>query len=187
LGELVVFQKPEEGAASVGLIDEIRSIEVVDRSSCAMMAEALRRIAAVKKKITDWYTPRKADARRVWQQLVDDEKMFLDPLVEAEKVGKQSIAAFELEEKRKANEMAARIALETGSSAVIVLPKTEGVSTTTLWRWRLTDVDLLPREYMVPDEKLINRIVRERKDSTHIPGLEVYSELSVSATRKGRQ
>ncbi len=182
----MVFQKPEEGKASAGLAAEIRSIEVVDRPSCSMMAEALRRIADVKKKITDWYGPRKADARRVWQQLVDDEKLFLEPLVEAEKTGKQEIARFELAEKRKASEMAAQVALETGVPAVIVLPKTEGVSTTTLWRWRVTDVDAIPREYLVPDEKLLNKVVRERKDSTRIPGIEVYSELNVSATRGGR-
>ena len=54
-------------------------------------------------------------------------------------------------------------------------PKT-GVSFREVWKFRVTDEKLIPRQYMMPDEKKIGGVVRAMKDGTQIPGIEVYSE-----------
>lgn len=54
--------------------------------------------------------------------------------------------------------------------------KSAGVSGTQLWKFRITNPDLIPREYLVPDEKAIGQVVRGLKDKTKIPGIEVYPE-----------
>lgn len=54
--------------------------------------------------------------------------------------------------------------------------KSAGVSGTQIWKFRITDVNLIPREYMIPDEKAIGQVVRGLKSKTNIPGIEAYPE-----------
>jgi hypothetical protein len=56
------------------------------------------------------------------------------------------------------------------------VPKSEGVSSSQVWKFRITNVDLIPREYMIPDEKAIGQVARALKNKTNIPGIEVYPE-----------
>jgi hypothetical protein len=79
--------------------------------------------------------------------------------------------------------------LETALEApapVVVLPDTtkgiEGLSFRRMWKWRYLNDDraraeqLLPREYMCADEPRITKVVGALKESTRIPGIEVYYE-----------
>ena len=50
------------------------------------------------------------------------------------------------------------------------------------WKFSIVDAALIPREYLIPDEKKIGRIVRAMKDATNIPGVRVYAEKGI-ATR----
>lgn len=54
--------------------------------------------------------------------------------------------------------------------------KVDGVSTRTLWRFRVVNVDLVPRDLMIPDEKVLGEIARESKGTAEVPGVEFYSE-----------
>lgn len=56
------------------------------------------------------------------------------------------------------------------------IPKIEGVSGSTNWTFRITNVDLIPREYMMVDEKAIRGVVKSLKNKCVIPGIEVYPE-----------
>ena len=59
----------------------------------------------------------------------------------------------------------------------VVLPKIETDShTRTNWKFRIVNVDLIPRFYLIVDEKRIGQIVRANKDKTSIPGIEIYEE-----------
>lgn len=55
-------------------------------------------------------------------------------------------------------------------------PKVEGVAGSQTWKFRITDINKVPREYMMADEKAISAVARALKDKTNIPGVEVYSE-----------
>jgi hypothetical protein len=54
--------------------------------------------------------------------------------------------------------------------------KTVGVASQQTWKFRITDVSLIPREYMVPDEKTIGQIGRAMKEKANIPGIQFYPE-----------
>lgn len=56
------------------------------------------------------------------------------------------------------------------------VPKSAGVSSVQTWTFRITNVDEIPREYMIPDEKAIRGVVKSMKNKTNIPGIEVYPE-----------
>jgi hypothetical protein len=62
---------------------------------------------------------------------------------------------------------------------------TSGLTVRENWRFSIVDKDLIPREYLMPDEKMIGMIVRAKKDQTNIPGVRVYVEKGV-ATRAPR-
>lgn len=46
----------------------------------------------------------------------------------------------------------------------------------TVWKFRIVDPNLVPREYLKIDDIKIGGVVRALKDATNIPGVEVFSE-----------
>ncbi|KKN10019.1 hypothetical protein LCGC14_1040740 [marine sediment metagenome] len=62
-----------------------------------------------------------------------------------------------------------------------VTPKVEGISYTTIWKFRIKNPAGIPDKYKLIDEVKIGKIVKAMKDQTNIPGVEVYSEQSVRA------
>lgn len=64
------------------------------------------------------------------------------------------------------------------------IPKVAGIAMTKQWKFRITDANKIPRQYLVPDETKIGAVVRALKDQTSIPGVEIFSVDSVSAGRQ---
>ena len=56
----------------------------------------------------------------------------------------------------------------------------EGMSTRVNWKARIVNVDLIPREWMIPNESAIGAHVRSRHEAHGIPGVEAYTEASAS-------
>lgn len=54
--------------------------------------------------------------------------------------------------------------------------KTEGVSTRDNWKMRITNADMIPREYLIPNETLLNQMAKAFKNQKKIPGVEFYNE-----------
>lgn len=71
--------------------------------------------------------------------------------------------------------------IETTPIVVPAAPKPKGVSYRTKYGWRLVDPDKLPRDYMVVNEKAINKVVQALGEKTNIPGIEITKEQVVSA------
>lgn len=60
-------------------------------------------------------------------------------------------------------------------------PKVAGVATREVWKYRVADPALVPREYLMLDEQKIGKVVRALKGDTQIAGVEVYSERHLAA------
>jgi len=58
-------------------------------------------------------------------------------------------------------------------------PKVSDTAARVTWTYRVVDAALIPREYLIPDEKKIGGVVRAMKEATNIPGVEVYTETKV--------
>jgi len=56
-----------------------------------------------------------------------------------------------------------------------------GVSTRTIWKYRITDAAAVPREWLVIDHATVQAYVNEHKAQSSIPGIEAYPDTSVSA------
>jgi hypothetical protein len=88
---------------------------------------------------------------------------------------------------RQGESKAAEQVIEQAVSApapVVVIPnavqKQEGIATRKVWKYRIVNTSLIPREYLAVDEQKIGQVVRAMKDMAKIPGVEVYSEDTVS-------
>ena len=59
--------------------------------------------------------------------------------------------------------------------------KAQGISMRDNWKYRVIDANLIPRDYMMPDDKLLTSIAKAKHDGMKIPGVEFYNEPIVSA------
>lgn len=59
---------------------------------------------------------------------------------------------------------------------------TAGVSTRQIWKYRITDVNAIPREYMIPNDTMIGNVVRASKGAIKIAGVEAYAEDSMAVS-----
>jgi len=108
---------------------------------------------------------------------------------DARKLAEKAVAKAEkLEEKGEPEKAAAVIeqafktveAITDAAPVVPEAPETNGLSLRTEWKFVITDVNKIPREYMVPDEVAIRRVVKALKDKANIPGVRVYSEAALT-------
>jgi uncharacterized membrane protein YqiK len=59
----------------------------------------------------------------------------------------------------------------------------KGVATRTIWKFKIVDVNKIPREFMMPDEKLIQKMAEVTKGTKKIDGVEFFSEEIIAARR----
>lgn len=57
--------------------------------------------------------------------------------------------------------------------------KAAGTSYRTTWKARVVDASLIPREYLIPDEKMLAAMAKAAKGPSKIPGVEFYSEKTI--------
>lgn len=55
-------------------------------------------------------------------------------------------------------------------------PKVAGISTRRVWKFEIVDVNLIPRQYMIPNEPAIRAAVRSMGKAAHIPGVNVFQD-----------
>lgn len=82
------------------------------------------------------------------------------------------------------NDEAEQVVAEPIETPVVVVPattpKVAGMSTRAVWKWRVKDKALVPREYLKLDDVGIGQRVRAMKDRHGIPGIEAFEETGVA-------
>ena len=58
------------------------------------------------------------------------------------------------------------------------IPKVDGLGVQKNWKFEIVDANLIPRQYLKPDEVAIGGVVRSTKGAVTIPGVRIYSEDS---------
>lgn len=101
-----------------------------------------------------------------------------------EKLEKRAAAAQAKGQEEKAEalvEEAGSVVAEVAAPAA----KTKGVSTVQVWKWKLTDKKQMNSNFMEPDEKKINALVKASPEDAAdmIGGIEVYAETQVKASK----
>lgn len=118
-------------------------------------------------------------------------KPGIDALAEAERLGKRALEAFIVKSAQLRDRMindSARAPDEDVREAMLIaadehrVDELPGVQVRTLWNGRVTDVKLIPREYMIPDIATLMALTRARKGDPEIPGWEATPNASVAIT-----
>ena len=102
---------------------------------------------------------------------------------ERERLAEQARKAQEAGRAERAAQLEQRASAVTAPVLSRAPPRVAGVQTRELWKFAVDDPAKLPREYLVPDESKIRRVVEALKGDTVIPGVRVWPEKSIAAGR----
>lgn len=62
---------------------------------------------------------------------------------------------------------------------VTITPKVEGQYKRSNWKCRIIDWSLIPRELLIPNEKLLNKMAQEQKERFNVQGCESFDDFTV--------
>jgi len=171
-------------------------VGIAERKGEDWKAEERRKAAAEEERINQ---QRRAEAaqKAELERKAAEEQAKLDrerresELAEARKAGEigkreeARLAKQAAEDEAAARALAAKQAVETAANVQAVtvapsVPKVAGIRARVNWKFRIIDVNKIPRQYMQPNEVSIGYFVRETKQPGEvIPGIEAYSEDSI--------
>lgn len=173
--------------------------------------ELVSALKDLQRKIHEIYDPLVESANKTHKKAVAERKKHLEPLEMAEVMVRGRMNSFmtsqdvirkQAEEERRKLEEAhqARLTQDSPPSIESIprklsverlaprdlpevpeIPKIEGLSQVKDWKWKIVDVSLIPAEFWMLDEKAIEAVVKVQKESTQIPGIEVFYTI------RGRQ
>lgn len=100
-----------------------------------------------------------------------------DAAAEAERkrLERQAEKAAEGGKEARAQTLSDRAAAVVAPVVQIAVPKVAGISAREIWKFYVTDPALIPREFLMVDEKKIGRVVRTMKSDTKIPGIRIFA------------
>lgn len=70
---------------------------------------------------------------------------------------------------------------------VLIIPqleKVEGIHTRKIWKYRIVDENKLPREYLMPNHKMLGEFAEATKGTIPVPGVEFYFSEIIAAGKK---
>jgi hypothetical protein len=131
--------------------------------------------------------PRIAAWNAEQERLRREEEARLREIARKEEEERQLLAAIDAEQSGDMEESAAIMAEPVYVAPVVIpktVPKVAGIAMKQVWKFRIVNASIVPREYMTIDEQKIGAVVRALKDQTRIPGIEAYPEDTVAAGRR---
>jgi hypothetical protein len=175
----------------MSLPEKVKTIIIKGPEGIERANKALIYIKTIRKEIEDFFADTLAAAKES-KKKADEAKKAVEnlkfsieePLIIAENYVKKLVADYRIEEERIKKDAEARAALgeETAQSrAVIEAPaaKTTGLYKVKIWKYRVVDIKLIPKEYWTVDYDKLSQVVRDSQGQMKIPGIETYFELSV--------
>jgi len=178
------------------LAEQATGITIHSDEDYGLAAEFLRSLKSMQKKVKETFAPIKQAQDEAKKKTLEKERELLTPLTEAEKYLKDRMGSY-LTEVRQAQEAALEAARVEASKNTrfdweevptvlppsIQPPKAAGISTKTVWKYRIVNPDLIAREFLVPDEQKIGKVVKAMgMDAVGVVGaIEVWPETSIGA------
>lgn len=125
---------------------------------------------------------RKADAEQARLQAVAEER--------ARKERERLLARAATAEERGKDEKADALRDQAEQVQVFVpvvtpaMSKVAGVATRKVWKYRITDMAALPREYMIPNEAMLSAFAKSTQGKVPVAGVEFYAEDSLAVSSR---
>jgi len=185
-------------------------IAVTNQESYIAANDQIGKLQTLRKNIVAEFADTKKAAAEAHKRVCALEKKFLDPVdqrITAFKnattrwyAAEQARIRAEEERKRREAEEAARLAAEAeqageeelaleavaeaaaAEASVTVMPKVKGTSMREIYRAVVVDINELPREYMIPNQAALDRVVQATKGAIQIPGVRIEKSY-INSTR----
>lgn len=91
--------------SAISVVEEVRTLEVTDQETQVRMSGLILELSRRRRMVTDRFLEPKRQADGIKKFLLDMEKAFLNPIVEAEALGQQKTRQYRDEERRRAEEL----------------------------------------------------------------------------------
>ena len=163
------------------MVAQLRTALVVNSQPRLDMAgELLKQVKGKVKKL-------EAERKKITKPLLDAKKAvdnLFRPATDAaalvEELLKKAISGY-IDGQRATKVAALQAGDHEGALATIEPELPGGVSMRTVWKWKLVEANLVPREYWAIDARLVQEHVNTFKGQSHIPGIEVFPETGIAA------
>lgn len=145
---------------------------------CDKEKEQLDKLEPVEKHLAGQIIKYQAEQERKKREKEEELKRVLMKEEEEKKLA----VALRLEQEGKKKEAERVLATEVVVPDVKIesVPKISGLSSREEWNFEIVDETLIPREFLMPDEKKIRAYVRAMRANANIPGIRVFkSEILV--------
>lgn len=184
-------------------LEEAQAVEIKDDDDYQYAGALLTQEKTLFRFVEDFYKPTKDAMNLAKAELMKNIKAHIEPLGKAEFILKEKRRIWREEqekirlkeqkkllEKLKKEEEERRLeeAIETGDETVLeepivvapppiqAMPKEKGHSYSDLWHGEVVDATKVPREYLMPDEKKIDRMAKATKGTVQIAGVKIWKE-----------
>ena len=185
-------------------------IAVTNQESYIAANDQIGKLQTLRKNIVAEFADTKKAAAEAHKRVCALEKKFLDPVdqrITAFKnattrwyAAEQASIRAEEERKRREAEEAAKLAAEAESageeemaleavaeaaaveSTITAMPKVKGTAMREVYRAVVVDINALPREYMIPNQAALDRVVQATKGAIQIPGVRIEKSY-INSTR----
>ena len=156
------FAKPKKKAA-----DAHKAVCELEKSFLAPVEDAIRRL---KDQTTRWYAAEQERIRAEEERRRKEAEELAALAAEAEAAGDSETAA------------EAVVAAVVESATVTAMPKVAGTSMREVWHAVVVDITKIPREYLIVDQSMLDRVATATKGAVPIPGVR-FEKTYINATR----
>ena len=104
-------------AEAAGIVQWAQQLTVTSAHDCQAVVATLAKLKEIRRRWTEYWKPLKEQARQAWQSIVAREKEGTDLCDEAERIAKQKVLAWQMEQRRRAEEEQRRLQAEAEERA----------------------------------------------------------------------
>ncbi len=193
--------------AAKRMVEIAKSCEILTEADAKAVNDDLNAMAELEKAIDAERKTFTVPLNGYLSSINGEYKLITDPLTEAKQIYRKLLTAWKVEQQRKAAEVeklnrdaidvARRQAEASGTGEytaeikpvpVPFVPKLtrtdQGKSgLVDNWKFEIVDIDEVPREYMIPDEAMLNSIAKQHHDRRKVKGVRFKNEPSLRVTR----
>lgn len=184
--------------------EELKNIKKGVKAAETMRKEATGPLDEAKKAIMAWFKPieeryalaeTKIKTAMLTYQKEEEKKRLAAEAKAAEEARKEQARldalamaaaerALEDHDTQKAEAIINAVPVVRAAPVPVAAPRITGISTREVWKFRVIDAKLVPEEYKTVNETMLGQVARSTKGKLSVPGVEFYSEETMSASSK---
>jgi len=192
------------------VLSRLASLQITNDADFVTVAEWLAWNRDVQKQVKAHHDPICEAKHKEHKSATAARAALLDPLIKGDGLASRMMSVYRAEQERKRREEQAKLdaeakkraedavlaeAEETGDESLLDQPldvpvvraapivQPEGFTFVVMWKFRIVDATKIPRQWLMLDEKKVQKQIEATKMQTAIEGIQVYEEKIPRRTR----